>query len=140
MAMASREKGFDPADSSSNSDVDSLRLNEALPMPPLPPLPSSFPPPPTAPIRDKRKRVQIREAPRAIETLPRIIPPPPPIPGDDPSSSSPSPRSPLSPLLARVQSKRRTIMERIEGWWDLDLLEKRQTLLGRNVSTRSRRV
>lgn len=45
----------------------------------------------------------------------------------------------MSPLLARVQSKRRTFMERVDGWWDLGLLEKRQTLLGRNTSGVSRK-
>jgi hypothetical protein len=109
------------------------------PPPPSAPYPPPPPPPTAAPIRDKRKRVKVLEAPRPVEGLPRIILPPPPIP-DDESPVSPAPRSPLSPLLARVQSKRKTIMERIEGWWDLGLLEKRQTLLNRNASAGSKKV
>lgn len=27
-------------------------------------------------------------------------------------------------------SQRKTLLQRIEGWWDLGLLEKRQTLFG----------
>lgn len=120
--------------SSSSSDVgDGLKLNEAQPLPPPPPVP-------TAPVQflDKRKRVKVREAPYAVGELPRIIPPPPPIP-DDSHPPSPGSRSPLSPLLARVASKRKTIMDYIDGWWDLGLLEKRQTLLGRNGSGGSKK-
>ena len=122
MAQPQQEQRFDTSDSSDN---DSLKLNEPRSVPEL-----RFYPPPTA-FGEKRKKVLVREAPRPVERLPEIvIPPPPPIPEDSVSPRIKSPLSPLSPLLARARSKRRTIMERIEGWWDLDLFEKRATLFG----------
>ncbi|KAK7416753.1 hypothetical protein QQZ08_011894 [Neonectria magnoliae] len=111
--MARQEKRFD----SDSSDSESARQ-------------SWFPPPPTAPIRVKT--VRVRETPRPVEQIPPVptvpallLPPPSPAFSD----------GPRSPLLERVRSKRRTIMERIEGWWDLELLEKRQTLF-RGASSR----
>lgn len=117
MANKEMERGFER-----NQSSDSLKLNEPRAVN------LSFPPPPTevVPIKDKRSRVKIRQAPKRISGLPRIILPPPPIPDDTPST--PMPKSPLSPLLERMNSKRRTIMEKLEGWWDLGLLDKRQTL------------
>ncbi|KAF5534930.1 membrane-associating domain-containing protein [Fusarium phyllophilum] len=75
------------------------------------------PPPPTAPVRVKRK-----EVPQPLQHLPPL-PPVPVSPGRMNHSGSKSP-------LERVWSKRKTLLERVEGWWDLDLLEKRQTLFG----------
>ncbi|KAM5355325.1 hypothetical protein ACJ41O_001971 [Fusarium nematophilum] len=117
MAMAQQEKRFD---SDSSSDAESARQ-------------PWFPPPPTAPVR--MKRVQVREAPRPVDDLP-ALPPMPPVP-PSPSFVDDGPRS---PLLERVKSKRRTIMERIEGWWDLELLEKRRTLFGGGSGSRTGQV
>lgn len=112
----------------SSSDNDSLKLNEPRPVPSI-----RFYPPPTTAFGEKRKKVLVKEAPRPVEKLPEIvIPSPPPIPDDSsPSSASRlrSPLSPLSPLLARARSKRKTIMGYIEGWWDLNLLPGRATMM-----------
>ena len=124
-ALAVNKYGFyaPPTSSSPSPDVD-----------PLPPS-SSLPLAPTA-IHDKRRRVVVQEvAPQPLEALPRIILPPPRIPDDAPQS--PSSRSPLSPLLMRMNSKRRTLMERIEGWWDLGLVDMKQTMLARSASRRN---
>lgn len=111
MAMATQEKRFD----SDSLDGESVRR-------------PWFPPPPTAPVREKR--VRVRETPQPVATLLPL--PPQPLAGVIEGG-------PRSPLLERVRSKRKSIMERIEGWWDLDLLEKRQTLFGGGGS-RSQRV
>lgn len=103
-----------------------MNIREPLPVPIVRSPPSS-----TASFGETRKKVRVKEAPRPVEQMPQIvIPPPPPVPQDPPTPS------PKSPLLVRVMSKRRTIMERIEGWWDLGLLEKRQTLFGNSGSRR----
>lgn len=121
--------------------------------------PSWFPPLPpssTAPI--VARRISMRDAaaaddpPRPVDRLPPLPPVPPvprlprslilhaPVPRAPPAPflAPPSPAfsedGPRSPLLERVNSKRRTIMSRIEGWWDLNLIEKRQTLFGQKKS------
>ncbi|KAF7551778.1 hypothetical protein G7046_g7625 [Stylonectria norvegica] len=114
--MVRREKRFG---GDSTSDSDSARQ-------------PWVPPPPMALIFDRRARVG--EAPAPVGEMP-------PLPPNLMSGA----RSPLSPLFERVRSKRRTIMERVEGWWDLDLLEKRKTLLGsapgsRRIEKRSERA
>ena len=108
MAMGTHEKRFD----SDSSDSESVRQ-------------PWFPPPPTAPVRNSR--VRVRETPRPVGTLPPL--PPQPLAGVIEGG-------PRSPLLERVRSKRRSILERIEGWWDLGLIEKRQTLFGGSRSPR----
>jgi len=124
MAMH-QERELESQGSSMNVSSDGLALNEPQPVP-WP----RYLPPPAAP-----RKPQFREAPRPLEELPRIeIPPPPPIPQDDPSPPPKTPLSPLSPLLARARSHRRTVMGKIEGWWDLNLMDKRATLFGRNGS------
>ncbi|EWG36333.1 hypothetical protein FVEG_14654 [Fusarium verticillioides 7600] len=75
------------------------------------------PRPPTAPVRVKRK-----EVPQPLQHLPPL----PPVPVSPGRMNDSGPKSPLE----RVWSKRKTLLERVEGWWDLDLLEKRQTLFG----------
>jgi hypothetical protein len=88
-----------------------------------------FPPPPTAAVAQherKRARLITREKPRPVEEIPPIpplppltnFPPPPPEPVDMP------------PMPRRAKSQRKTILGRLEGWWDLNLLDKRQTLFG----------
>ncbi|KAL2211658.1 hypothetical protein CC79DRAFT_1363957 [Sarocladium strictum] len=85
-----------------------------------------FPPPPTAAVAErekKRPRVITREKPRPVEDIPPLppltnFPPPPPEPVDMP------------PMPRRVKSQRKTVMGILDGWWDLNLLEKRQTMFG----------
>ncbi|KAG5972249.1 hypothetical protein E4U56_006134 [Claviceps arundinis] len=40
----------------------------------------------------------------------------------------------LSPLSEFIAKSRRKTVERIDGWWDLGLLDKRQTILGKHGS------
>ncbi|KAH7326444.1 hypothetical protein B0I35DRAFT_508651 [Stachybotrys elegans] len=113
LAVAHGERRFD----SDASDTDST-ASRRKPVP-------WFPPPPTAPIREKKK-TRVREAPQPVEEMPPL----PPLP---PAHAMLSPKvmgDPFPPRkpLARMMSKRKTLLERIEGWWDLGLLEKRQTL------------
>ncbi|KFH43336.1 hypothetical protein ACRE_059060 [Hapsidospora chrysogenum ATCC 11550] len=121
--------------SSSESDsADGLRLNEPLPVPVPVPVPAIAPwlrpPAPTATVREGRPRVRQAPSLPSPERPQIVVPPPPPVPPIPEDARTPlAPKSPLSPLLARARSKRRTIMERIEGWWDLGLLEKRQTMV-----------
>lgn len=86
-----------------------------------------FPPPPTASVGAKKSR--IKPPPRPIEK----IPPLPPLP-----HIVHYPKSPVDAFGIRMapqsttKPKRKTILERIDGWWDLGLLEKRQTRFGKN--------
>ncbi|KAG9258215.1 uncharacterized protein F5Z01DRAFT_670865 [Emericellopsis atlantica] len=114
--------------SAASSSSGGSNVHDSLPLPVPVPVPR-LSPPPTASGRPSGSR----EMARPVESLPRLqIPPPPPIPEDpSPSPPQPPPKSPLSPLLARARSKRRTIMSRVEGWWDLGLLDRRQTLFGK---------
>ena len=111
-AMAQQDKRYD-----SDSSSDAISMD--VPRPPYP----RYSPPPTAPMPEKRAR--IRQAPRPLEQLPPV-PPLPTVMPDPLPMLSPPPPSPQT----RVKSNRKTILERIEGWWDLGLLEKRQTLFG----------
>jgi hypothetical protein len=72
-----------------------------------------FPPPPTVPIKDKQSRVRIKEPAKPVEELPSLLIIPP----------IPIERVPKPDMPARTKSRRKTILERIEGWWDLNLLE-----------------
>ncbi|KAI9172183.1 hypothetical protein HJFPF1_01676 [Paramyrothecium foliicola] len=108
MALAQQEKRFD----SDSSDAESISVSG----------PSSrnapkpwFPPPPTAPIREMKAR--ICDVPQPVREMP-------PLP--KPEAIPIRVQSPLSRLKARP----RTLLQRIEGWWDLGLIEKRQTLFG----------
>ncbi|KAG6034420.1 hypothetical protein E4U40_003894 [Claviceps sp. LM458 group G5] len=40
----------------------------------------------------------------------------------------------ISPLSAFIAKSKRKTVERIDGWWDLGLLDKRQTILGKHGS------
>lgn len=128
-AVLAKEKRWD----SSDSDSDDVGV------PVAPPLASNaarpwFPPPPIT-AQTRQKRVQIVEAsPLPIQPLPvlpeMVVTPPPVSPGD--SAAHQLPRKPLT----RGKSKRKTIKEFIDGWWDLGLLEAhRQTMLGRAASS-----
>lgn len=121
MAMVHPDKRYD---SDSGSD-DAVSMN--IPYPAREPVDASFPsqPGPTATIREKRAR--LRPPPRPLET----IPPLPPMPAVVPSPKSPVGLGLVNPPAA-ARPKRKTILERIDGWWDLGLLEKRQTLFGKH--------
>ncbi|KAL7793154.1 hypothetical protein V8C37DRAFT_409630 [Trichoderma ceciliae] len=91
-----------------------------------------FPPPPTAAKKTKRPCVRsinhpVEEMP-PLPPLPAFITQPPPIPPALLSSNVGAP--PASPVSVMGETKRKTLLQRIEGWWDLGLLEKRQTLFG----------
>ena len=127
MAMARpQEKSFvvDDDNEFASDDADALALNEPKPW---------YPPPPTVLKRDSltnmRRNIR-KDKPRPLEDIPPLPPLPKIVPV--PLTSAPPLEAPLaspgSPFLARMKSQRKTILERIEGWWDLGLLEKRQTL------------
>lgn len=128
--MATQEKRYD-------SDSD-LSMN--IPVPIHEPYPF-FPPPPTA---IKKKPLRTKQAAAPIEDIPPLpkfnpdhfLPVPPPPSPPVPDTEFPGPPSPQ--LSGKF--KRKTLMQRVEGWWDLGLLEKRQTLFGRGsvVSTARR--
>ncbi|OAA62136.1 hypothetical protein ISF_05145 [Cordyceps fumosorosea ARSEF 2679] len=71
------------------------------------------------------------ESKRAVRPSPESPPPPMlPVPArvshaipDTPSLEA------AAAAPARTRSRRKTLLQRIEGWWDLGLLERRQTLL-----------
>ncbi|KAM0256950.1 hypothetical protein ACHAQJ_004651 [Trichoderma viride] len=92
-----------------------------------------FPPPPTA--AKKTKRPIVRSINRPVEEMPPLPPLPafitrqsPQIPPTPLSSNFGAP--PASPISVTGKTKRKTLLQRIEGWWDLGLLERRQTLFG----------
>ncbi|KAK1979873.1 hypothetical protein LZ30DRAFT_595988 [Colletotrichum cereale] len=63
-----------------------------------------------------------------------------PLPPASPADRQATPTTPMTPrgtFLARGKSKRKTIMEFIDGWWDLGLLEQhKQTMLAKVASQR----
>lgn len=71
--------------------------------------------PTAAPMREGASRSC--ERPRLAQELPPVL-------------ANTERMMPLRNLPARPRVKRKTILSRIEGWWDLGLLEKRQTLFG----------
>ncbi|KAG8418688.1 hypothetical protein J3459_012144 [Metarhizium acridum] len=122
MAMIHPDRRYD---SDSGSD-DAVSMN--IPYQARGSVYSSFPPPPAPAATIREKRARVRPPPRPVEN----IPPLPPMPVFVPQPKSPVGLGLLSPPLAAVKPKRKTILERIDGWWDLGLLEKRQTLLGKH--------
>ncbi|TDZ16148.1 hypothetical protein Cob_v010897 [Colletotrichum orbiculare MAFF 240422] len=90
--------------------------------------------PPTTQGR-AQKRVEVVNPPAGAAASPvlpeMVLTPPPPSPGASSKDELLVSRKPL----ARGRSKRKTIMEFIDGWWDLGLLEaQRQTVLAKNAS------
>ncbi|VUC22271.1 unnamed protein product [Clonostachys rosea] len=120
MAMAKRERSFESGYCSSE-DENGLKLYVAAAPQPQ----SRSSPPSRDSTAGERELIRPREKrpPRPIQELPQIIVPPIPAAQDGPPTPPPK-----SPFLELVHAKRKTIMEKIEGWWDLGLLEKRQTL------------
>ncbi|KAJ6781577.1 hypothetical protein PWT90_01572 [Aphanocladium album] len=98
-----------------------------------------FPPPPTAAAAAAgMKKAKKSTARRAIRPKPEpliSLPPVPPVPVLARTASG-IPNTPkqldttaaAAAAPARTTSRRKTLLERIEGWWDLGLLDKRQTL------------
>ncbi|TEA20700.1 hypothetical protein C8034_v008130 [Colletotrichum sidae] len=80
-----------------------------------------------------QKRVEVVNPPpgaAASPVLPELVSTPP-----SPGASSKDELLVSRKPLARGRSKRKTIMEFIDGWWDLGLLEaQRQTVLAKNAS------
>lgn len=143
---------FDDSDSS-----DELGMNVAMPLghgqhqhrylPDPDPRPV-FPPPPTAAVRSSRKKTRPRPKPEPVNSLPPVPPVPPVPPLAATASTIPTtPKQPGSTVVApwdagsgssanvlgsstsnASKTRRKTLLERIEGWWDLGLLDKRQTL------------
>ncbi|KAK1621824.1 hypothetical protein BDP81DRAFT_400845 [Colletotrichum phormii] len=147
--MLAREKRWD-SDISSGSDSDDAHV--AVPPPVSQPARTTawFPPPPPMPMSTQRqmppttaqvqhKRVQIVEQRQPVHAMPvlpeLIVSPAPPL--------TPEARSPMTPMtpvehlvhsrkgLGRGKSKRKTIMEFIDGWWDLGLLEQQKRAASR---------
>lgn len=80
-----------------------------------------LPPPPTAPMmRGNGSHGGERARPRAEEVAAAAAV----------AAASPAPPLLTPPPPVRAASRRGTILGRIEGWWDLGLLDKRQTLFG----------
>ncbi len=91
-------------------------------------------PPPTAAAAGV-KRTKTSTAKRAIRPKPEpltSLPPVPPVPVLARAASAipgtPKQLDVVTVAPARTTSRRKTLLERIEGWWDLGLLDKRQTL------------
>ncbi|OAA47947.1 hypothetical protein NOR_02437 [Metarhizium rileyi] len=82
----------------------------------------SFPPPPAPTASIGKKRAHKRPPPRPVDKIPALPLPP----------KSPIGLGLLGPPFTAAKPKRKTILQRIDGWWDLGLLEKRQTLLGKH--------
>ncbi|KAM3557869.1 hypothetical protein ARSEF4850_004880 [Beauveria asiatica] len=80
------------------------------------------------------RRAKSSTAKRAIRPL-ASLPPVPPVPvlattgiGAPTDAPPKTEDAAIVALPARTRSRRKTLLERIEGWWDLGLLDKRQTL------------
>ncbi|ATY63467.1 hypothetical protein A9K55_007481 [Cordyceps militaris] len=87
------------------------------------------PPPPTAAAGVKRMKSStasrgFRRKPEPLASLPPV--PPVPVLATTTGAIPGTPKMPDTP--ARSRSRRKTLLERIDGWWDLGLLDKRQTL------------
>lgn len=134
MAMANKQHQdrrslYDSSDEDLDMNIPVQVLNDSHPY---------FPPLPTAAKKTKRPRVQSMKRP--VEEMPPLPPLPPAFATHKPPPIPPSPLSssylslpPASPMLM-TGKKRKTLLQRIEGWWDLGLLERRQTLLGASKS------
>lgn len=123
MAMATaqhqdRRSLYDGGDEDLDMNVPIQLLNDRHPY---------FPPPPAAAKKTKRGiRHPVEDMP-PLPPLPSFITQRLPVP---PSPSSDLSVSLASPMSATSRRKRKTLLQHLEGWWDLGLMEKRQTLFG----------
>ncbi|TID06698.1 hypothetical protein CH35J_001563 [Colletotrichum higginsianum] len=143
-AVLAREKRWDSSSGDSGSDSDDVAVAAPRPSARAGARPWFPPPPTTAQVQHKRVRVVEQRIPvHPLPVLPEVVvasPAGPASPGGDHQTTT-TPTTPASDdrltgrPLARGKSKRRTIMEFIDGWWDLGLLEQqRQTMLARAAS------
>ncbi|KAJ0158198.1 hypothetical protein CTA2_12092 [Colletotrichum tanaceti] len=156
--VLAREKRWDSSssggDSGSDSDDVAVAVAVAAPLPPsrVGAARPWFPPPPTTTQVVQHKRVRVVEQRIPVHPLP-VLPevfvaspaagPVSHAAGDHQATATPTTtttpagddRLGAGGALARGKSKRKTIMEFIDGWWDLGLLEQqRQTMLARAAS------
>ncbi|WQF86991.1 hypothetical protein CDEST_12005 [Colletotrichum destructivum] len=143
-AVLAREKRWDSSSGDSGSDSDDVAVAAPRPSSRAGARPWFPPPPTTAQVQHKRVRVVEQRIPvHPLPVLPEVVvasPAGPASPGSDHQTTT----TPTTPAgddrltgrpLARGKSKRKTIMEFIDGWWDLGLLEQqRQTMLARAAS------
>ncbi|KAM3533371.1 hypothetical protein MY4038_003378 [Beauveria bassiana] len=88
-------------------------------------------PPAAAGVMKRAKSLKAKRAIRPLASLPPV--PPVPVLATTGISAPPVPPKKMidatvAALPARTRSRPKTLLERIEGWWDLGLLDKRQTL------------
>ncbi|KDN68235.1 hypothetical protein CSUB01_09246 [Colletotrichum sublineola] len=136
-AVLAGEKRWDSSSGDSGSDSDDAAAAAAAAAVPRP----WFPPPPiTSRVPHKRVRVvEQRQPVHPMPVLPELVVSPvlPASPAAERAATPKTPTTPLGTLLARGKSKRKTIMEFIDGWWDLGLLEQqKQTALAKAGSRR----
>lgn len=95
------------------------------PLSPPPPVAAPNPQPLTAAVT---KRSRFQEVRRSLWPIPAGSP----LPPENPTIEvlPPTPGLPEERTLARSKTKRKTILERIEGWWDLGLV-RMDTVRGR---------
>ncbi|KAG5940001.1 hypothetical protein E4U60_000677 [Claviceps pazoutovae] len=91
--------------------------------------PRSPPPVPTTMTHEKTAPIRACSPP-SLQDMSLLSPAPAGAPWKKPSVVVSS----LSPLSAFIAKSRRKTMELIDGWWDLGLLDKRQTSLGKHGS------
>lgn len=126
MASSNKPDRFD----SDSSDAESMHITH--PISNRPPEPW-FPPPPTAAVSQReKKQSRFREKPRKVGAMPPL-PPLPPL-----TNFPPPPPEPVEMPSPKFQgsARRKTFLEKFDGWWDLGLLDKRQTLFGGSNATR----
>lgn len=88
-----------------------------------------FPPPPTASEMKRARPLQRAKPLEEMPPLPNLADMPPPAPVAFPPASKPR----LGRTLTRAKSKRMTLFQVIDGWWDLGLLDKRKTMFAQPV-------
>ncbi|KAG6049671.1 hypothetical protein E4U39_005662 [Claviceps sp. Clav50 group G5] len=91
--------------------------------------PRSPPAVPTTMMREKAAPVRACSPP-LLQDMSLLSP----APTTAPWKRAPVAMSFISPLSAFIAKSKRKTVERIDGWWDLGLLDKRQTILGKHGS------
>lgn len=130
MAQAGK---FDDSDSADDLGIMNVPMPLSHRAPCFPPDQHPIFPPPPAAAGMKKSRTStakraIRPKPEPLISLPPV--PPLPVLVTTPSGIPDTPKQLGSASFApaRTRSRRKTLLERIEGWWDLGLLDKRQTM------------